>query len=222
MEPDRKLERSLTLIIACTRRVKRAKDLVTLAKNIAFAIRETGSVEKLAKVVRLSVQQLKDFLSVEDLCTEVKGLVRKRAIDSVDVVKTISKLPPRKQKILADLFVKRKIASKDVRIITTFAKKFIDKPIEEVIRDYEKSKDIRLYVVQFRVPETFNNWAGLRKRFEGIVGKREVVKLESERNAAVLEITSLGYKRLREIVQKREMTLRKFVESTVSELGGRK
>lgn len=222
LEPDRKLEKSLSLIIACTRRAKRSKDLVTLAKSISYAAQKLASLEEVAKAVKLSVQQLKDFLSVEDLCAEVKGLVGKRAIDSVDVVKTISKLPPKKQKILAEYLVRGKIASKDVRIITTFAKRFADRPIEKVIQDYEKSKDVRLYVAQFRVPETFNSLAGLRKRLEGIVGKGEIMKLEFKKGAAVLEITSLGYKRLRETVKKRQMTLRKFITSTVSELGGRK
>jgi len=161
LELDRKLEKSLSLIIACTRRVKRSKDLVALAKNISFATKKIGGIEKLAQAVNLSVQQLKDFLSVENLCAEVKELVGKRTIDSVDVVKTISKLPPKKQKILADHLVSGRIASKDVRIITTFAKRFADRAIEKVIRDYEKSKDVRLYVAQFRVPANFNNRIGL-------------------------------------------------------------
>jgi hypothetical protein len=222
LEPDRKLEKSLSLIIACTRRVKRSKDLFTLAKNISFAAKKIGGIEKLAKAVNLSVQQLKDFLSVGDLCAEVKELVGKRAIDSVDVVKTISKLPVKKQKVLAENLVKGKIASKDVRIITTFAKKFCDKPMAKVIEDYQSSKDIRLYVAQIGLPQRFTNQRGLRNRFEEIVRKSEIKRLQFERGIAVLEVTTLGYKRLREAVRKRQMTLRKFIASTVSELGGQR
>jgi hypothetical protein len=222
LEPDRKLEKSLSLIITCTRRVKRPKDLVTLAKNISFAAKKSGGIEELAKAVNLSVQQLEDFLSVEDLCTEVKGLVGERTIDSVDVVKTISKLPPKKQKILAEYLVRGKFASKDVRIITTFAKRFADRPIEKVIRDYEKSKDVKLYVAQFRVPAHFNNQVGLHKRFEDIVGKNEMRKLQFQGRVVVLEVTSLGYKKLREAVRKEQTTLRRFIESTVSKMGSGK
>jgi len=222
LEPDRKLEKSLSLIIACTRRVKRSKDLVTLAKNISFATKKIGGIEKLAQAVKLSVQQLKDFLSVGDLCAEVKELVGKRTIDSVDIVKTLSKLPAKKQKILADHLVKGRIASKDVRIITTFAKRFADRPIEKVIRDYEKSKDVRLYVAQFRVPANFNNRVGLHKRFEDIVGKSEMRKLQFQGQIVVLEVTSLGYKKLREAVRKEQTTLKGFIESTVSKMGGGK
>jgi len=222
LKPDRKLEKALSLIIVCTRRINRPKDLVTLAENISFAKKNVGGIEKLAKEVKLSVQQLKDFLSVADLCPEVKELVGKRAIDSVDVVKTISKLSVKKQKILADYIVKGKIASKDVRVITSFAKRFTDRSIEKVIRDYEKSKDVRLYVAEFRVPISFKDKISLRKEFEAIVGKGQISKLELEQGVAVLEMTSLGYKRLRESVQKRQMTLKKFIASIVSELGGRK
>jgi hypothetical protein len=220
LEPDRKLEKALSLIIACTRRIKRSKDLVTLAENISFAAKKIGGIEKLAKAVNLSVQQLQDFLSVGDLCAEVKELVGKRAIDSVDVVKTISKLPVKKQKVLAENLVKGKIASKDVRIITTFAKKFRNKPMAKVIEDYQKSKDVRLYVAQISLPLDFTNQRGLRSIFEKIVGKSEIKRLQFETGIAVLEVTALGYKKLREAVWERQMTLRKFITSTVSELGG--
>lgn len=220
MKDNEKLEKALALIIKCTRRVKRPKDIVTLAKNISYAEQHLGSVEKVAKAVKLSVQQLKDFLAVEELCSEVKSLVAKRTIVSVDVVKTISKLPEKKQKILAEHFVSGKITSKDVRVITTFAKKFSGRSIEKVIRDYEKSKDVRLYVAQFRFPASFNDRVGLRKQFEKIVGKDEIKRLQFKRGVAVLEVTTLGHKKLREAVRKRRTTLRQFVTSVVKEVMG--
>lgn len=220
MKDKEKLEKALALIIKCTRRVKRPKDIVTLAKNISYAKQHLGSVEKVAKAVKLSVQQLKDFLAVEELCSEVKSLVAKRTIVSVDVVKTISKLPEKKQKILAEHFVSGKITSKDVRVITTFAKKFSGRSIKKVIRDYEKSKDVRLYVAHFRLPASFNDRVGLRKQFENIVGKDEIKRLQFKRGVAVLEVTTLGHKKLREAVRKRRTTLRQFVTSVVKEVMG--
>jgi len=219
---SQKLENAIALIISCTRRIKRPVDLVTLVKNILFAKRCMGSLEAVAESVGLSVQQLKDFLAVEDLCKEVKILVAKRAIDSVDLLKTIRGLPVKKQKILARHFVRGDITSKDVRSITTHSKKFPDKPIEHIILDYEKSKDIRLYVAEFILPPPFNNRIGLRRRLEEIVGKKEIKKLQFKERSAVLEVTSLGYKKLREAVKKRKMTLRKFVLSVVEEITRRK
>lgn len=222
MRYSRKLEKALALIISCTRRIKRPVDLVTVTKNILYAKRCMGSLEAVAEAVSLSVQQLKDFLAVEDLCSDVKSLVEKRTIDSVDVVKTIRELPAKRQKILARHFVSGKINSKDVRVITTHAKKFPNRLIERIIADYEKSKDIRLYVAEFRLPSHFNNRIGLRKRFEKIVGKGEIKKLKFKKGVAVLEVTSLGHKRLREAVRKQRTTLRKFVTSVVEEITRRK
>jgi hypothetical protein len=216
------VEKALAIIISCTRRVKRPFDLVTLVENILYAKRCMGSLEAVGEAVKLSVRQLEDFLEVEKLCAEVITLVKKRAIDSVDIVKTISKLSPKKQKGLSKYIIKGRITSKDVRIITTFAKKFPRKSIEQVIAEYEKSKDIRLYVAQFRLPTSFNNMDGIHKRFIEIVGKDEIKKLKFNKEVAVLEVTAMGYKKLREAVRKKQMTLRKFIAAIVNEIGERK
>ena len=219
---SRKLEEALAIIISCTRRVKRPIDLVALAENILYAKKCLGSLEAVGEAVGLSVQQLKDFLAVEDLCADAKILVSKRTIDSVDVVKTLSKLPAPKQRLLAAHFVAGRLNSKDVRVITTHAKRFAHKSMERIIADYYKSRDVRLYVAEFRLPPRFSNWARLRERFEKIIGKNEIRKLESEKKIAVIEITALGHKKLREAVRERGTTLRKFIAALVDELGERK
>lgn len=218
MERDKKLKKALALIIACTRRIKRPKDIVTLAKNISYAEKRMGDLEAVAEVVGLSVRQLKDFQTAQKLCAEVKTLVKNRVVDSVDVVKNISRLPPKKQKTLATHFADGKVTSKDVRIITTFAQKFPSKSIKKVITDYQKSKDIRVYVAQFRLPVRFNNHIGLHKRFEEIVGRREIIKWQLGGRIVVLELTVIGHKNLREAVRKKRTTLRKFVTSVVEKL----
>lgn len=218
MERDKKLKKALALIIACTRRIKRPKDIVTLAKSISYAEKRMGDLEAVAEVVGLSVRQLKDFQTAQKLCAEVKTLVKNRVVDSVDVVKNISRLPPKKQKTLATHFADGKVTSKDVRIITTFAQKFPSKSIKKVITDYQKSKDIRVYVAQFRLPVRFNNRVGLRKQFEEIVGRREIINWHLRGRVVVLELTALGHKNLREAVRKRRTSLRKFVASVVEKL----
>lgn len=222
LQNNEKLENALALIIKCTRRNKRPTDIVTLVENISCAEKQLGNIEKVAERVKLSVQQLKDFLAVKNLCPAVRTLVKKRIIDSVDIVKTISTLPFEKQKVLVNYFIKGKLTSKDIRIVTTFAKKFPRKSMDQVISDYEKSKDIRIYVAQFRLPNSFNNRDGLYKQFIKIVGKDEIKKLQFKRGVAVLELTSIGYKKLREMLHKKRMTLKKFIDNTLSELGERK
>lgn len=218
MERDKKLKKAIALIIACTRRIKRPKDIVTLTKSISYAEKRMGDLEAVAKAVGLSVRQLKDFQTAQKLCAEVETLVKNRVVDSVDVVKNISRLPPKKQKTLATHFANGKVTSKDVRIITTFAQKFPSKSIKKVITDYQKSKDIRVYVAQFRLPVRFNNHVGLHKRFEEIVGRREIIKWQLRGKIVVLELTVIGHKNLREAVRKQRTTLRKFVTFVVEKL----
>jgi len=212
------LEKALALIISCTRRVKRPLDLVTLAETILYVKSRMGSLEVVGESVRLSVQQLKDFLAVNELYAEVKALVKKRAIDSVDIVKTISTLPNEKQKALANHLVKGRITSRDIRIIVSFSKKFPYRSIAKIVKDYEKTRDTRVYVAEFRLPAHFTNLVGLRRRFETIVGKSEIKKLQLNEQVVVLEITALGHKKLREAVRRQRTTLRKFVTSMVEKL----
>ena len=219
---NNKLDNAIAIIIKCTRRVKRPIDLITLSRNILYAKKELKGIKNVAKEVGLSVQQLQDFLAVERLSSKVKTLTEDRKIDSVDVVKTISKLPIKQQEILADFFISGKITSKDVRHITTFAKKFPDKSMKKIISDYEKSKDIKIYVAHFQLPNDFKGESQLRSRFEQIIGTDEINKLNIQKKKVTLEVTALGYKKLRETVRKKRMTLRKFMESIVNEFRERK
>jgi len=47
-------------------------------------------------------------------------------------------------------------------------------------------------------------------------------KLQFQGQIAVLEVTSLGYKKLREAVRMEQTTLKGFIELTVSQMGGEK
>jgi len=218
LKKNEKLEIAILLIISCTHRIKRPVDIVTLAKNILYAKKCMGNLEAVANAVSLSTQQLKDFLAVERLSSEVKALVKKRAIDSVDVIKVLTQLPAQKQRVLAKRFANGQLTSKDIRIITTFAQKFPHKSISKIVANYEKSKDFRVYVIEFRVPTSFKNSSRLYKRFIGIVGKDGIKDLSLREDIGVLELTVLGHKKLRDAVRERKTTLRKFVPSVVEEI----
>ncbi len=222
MKPDQRLEEALAVIIASTRRAKRPKDIVMVSENISYAAQRMGGLKAVAETVGLSIQQLKDFLAVKKLSKNVCELVAGRKIDSVDVVKTISGLPHDKQKILADHLIEGRITSKDVRNIVTFAKRFPNKPMSKVIVDYEKSKDVRVYVAKFRVPAGFSNKVELMRRFKKFVERREIKSLLLRNGMGVLELNDIGYERLRAAVRKNKTTLRRFVELVVEGAVGRK
>lgn len=216
MKKNENLEKVLALIISCTRRVKRPLNLVTLAKNISDAKGHLGSLEAVGQTVDLSVQQLKDFLTVEGLCAEVKALVKIRAIDSVDVMKNISRLPKGSQQILAKELTKGAISSKDIRILTSFTKQFPDKSLRKIIRDYYKSRDIKTYLVKFPVPKD-RRIKEVQRKFEKIVGKTDIISFRVNNGMAILELSYQGQEKIRKAAKKQKNTLRKFVNRLLAE-----
>ncbi len=216
MRKKENLEKALALIISCTRRVKRPVDIATLAKNILNAKGYLGSLAAVGQAVGLSVQQLKDFLTVDGLCAEVKALVRKRAIDSVDVMKNISQLPKESQQILAKELTKGTISSKDIRILTSFTKQFPDKSIRKILRDYYKSRDIKTYLVEFPAPKD-KRIKEVQRKFEKIVGVTNIISFRVNNGTAALELSYQGGKKIREAAKKKKNTLRKFVNGLLAE-----
>ncbi len=216
MKKKENLEKALALIISCTRRVKRSLDLVTLAKNISDAKEYLGSLETVGQAVGLSVQQLKDFLAVEGLCAEVKTLFKKRAIDSVDVMKNISRLPKESQQILAKELTRGAITSKDIRIITSFTKQFPNKSIKKTLRDYYKSRDIKTYLVKFPAPKN-KRIKEVQRKFEKVVGETDIISFKVNSGMSTLELSYQGQKKIREAAKKKNNTLHKFVSSLLAE-----
>ena len=207
-----KLKKALAVIISGTRRSKRAIDLVTLVDSISYAAKCMGSLKAVAEAVRLSVQQLKDFLAVNKLCPEVRILVSERAIESVDVVKNIVQLPKDKQIVLARELTKGRLSSKDMRIITTFVKRFPKRSSQRILRDYYKSRDKKTYVVKFAMLSD-RAQDGLRKSFEKMVGKDLIVSFETKHRTTSLELSAEGHRKLMEAAKMKQTTLREFVTS---------
>jgi len=213
---NNKLKKAIAIIISGTRRGKRNIDMVKLVDSISYAEQCMGSLNAVAESVKLSVQQLKDFLAVNKLCKEVKKLVSERAIDSVDVVKNIGQLPKEKQIILAREITKGRISSKDVRIITTFMKKFPTRSVQRILRDYYESRDKKTYVVQFAMLGN-GEQNDLKRFFEKMLGKDVIVSLETKGGKTNLEVSAEGYRKLREAAKRKRTSLRKFFTNILRE-----
>jgi len=219
LSPEKELQDALALIIACTRRAHqdRPKDIVTIAESITFAKEKMGSLGTVARSVGVSEQQLRDFLAVMRLDDITREKVRTRAIDSVDVVKNLAKLPFDKQKTLAECLSRGEINSQDVRVITGFALRFPQKRIERILREYRQSKDTKIYVVRFRIPDGLGART-LSQAFEKIVQERAIHNLLVKGHVGELELTEAGYKSLRTEVRRMGTTLRGFVKSVLQAL----
>jgi len=213
---QKKLQDALALIIACTRRAPqgRPKDIVVVAEAIAYAKQQMGSLTRVGQTVGVSEQQLRDFLAVMRLDDDIRALVQKRVIDSVDVVKNLAKLSGESQRVLAESLRCGEINSQDIRVVTGFARTFPEKKMEKILSEYGHSRDVKIYVVRFHIsdPVAANT---VRSRVETVVGKKGISSLSVKGRVGELELTRAGYRRLREEVRRRRTTLRDFVESAV-------
>jgi len=103
-----------------TGRKKRPKDLVTVAGAMKYLTGIYGSKE-VAEKLNISVEMIRQFLTVLDLPRSVKKLFAGRRLDSVDVAKELAALgDERKQESAAQAIVNS--PSKDVRDIKRLIK----------------------------------------------------------------------------------------------------
>ncbi len=207
------IDREIATLIFCTHRKRRPRSITEIADIIESLRRKLGSYEAVSERVNLSTEMLREFRSVRLLDPTVRALVEQRAIDSVDLVYRISKLEPKKQRAIANKFLKDQLTGNDVRAIRSF-KKGKEQSAREVISKITKSRNIRVYILQFKLPDKTRT-TELRKRFERILGRTQIVDLRAKNGVASLGLSYRGQKRLREAAKKKKMTLRRFVNRFV-------
>ena len=202
-------EVAIATLIACTRRKRRPKSITEIAGIIEFLWKELGSYKKVGETVGLSTEMLREFRSVKFLDPTVRTLVDKRVIDSVDLVYRISKLNAKAQKAVIEKFLKDDLTGDDARVVKSFQRRS-GQSIRNTISKIMKSRNIRTYIVEFEIPRG-KNMSQIRKRFEKIVGKTEIVSFVVNGKVAALELSYQGQKKLRERAKEKKITLRKFV-----------
>lgn len=202
-------EKAIVTLIGCTRRKRRPKSITEIAGIIEFLRRELGSYKKVGEIVGLSTEMLREFRSVKFLDPKVITLVDKRVIDSVDLVYRISKLDAKDQRAVIDKFLNDDLTGDDARVVKSF-RRSSGQSIRNSISEIMKSRNIRTHIVEFEMPSGKNK-SQIRKRFEKIVGKTEIVSFKVEKRMVALELSYKGQKKLRESAKGEKTTLRKFV-----------
>lgn len=209
MEEKVSVKKAISELIGCTRRKRRLKSIIEITDIIEFLHKELGTYRAVAERVGLSTEMLREFRSVRLLDPEVRELVEKRVIDSVDLVYRISKLDPKTQKAVVDKVLKDQMTGDDARVVKSLVvgRKGSGKA---AILQTMKSRDIKTYLIQFRMPKERTS-CQLRGDFSKIIGGREIVSFKFEKGMAVLELSYRGQKELRIAAKRRKKTLRKFV-----------
>ncbi|MFQ5821495.1 MAG: hypothetical protein ACE5I5_16045 [Candidatus Heimdallarchaeota archaeon] len=215
VENEKELESVLARVLANTLTQKRPCNLIEVARDIEVLKKEMGSLEEVSKVIGISSDMLRQFLSINQLSPKVRKLVEDRKIDSVTVIHYMRNFNEDDQEVIAKEVIADRLTSGDVRALVSLKNKFPNLNIHKLISRILNSKDIKVYVARFRVLIEPRENTALRKLFEKIVGKDEIISFNVEEQVGTLEVTKIGLKKLREAAKKHNLNLRQFVDSIV-------
>ena len=134
-----------------TKRKNREINLLEVAKEIKSIYLEVNSLSKVANIVKLSPEMVRQFLKINDLDNEIKKLIKNNLIKGVDIGYRISMLKGTDQIILANNVISKNLTSADVREIVKYKKQNPNLPIDKVIDKNIKSKNKKIYVLYLNI-----------------------------------------------------------------------
>jgi predicted HTH domain antitoxin len=212
MNKEKKQETVIARLIANTLTRKRPDNLTRIARDIRWLENDLDSLGAVSEIANISIEMLNRFLKVEKLCPKVQALVEAREIDSVETVNQMRKFDDKAQIAIAKEVITGQLSGKDIRVLAPLKNSLPHLTIDELISRVQKSRNIKVYVAYFRVPPGLKDANALKKRFEKIVGKTEIISLAVKDSIATLELTLLGQKKLRKAAKKCDLSLRKYVD----------
>jgi len=207
-----------------TKRKKRDINLLELSEEIKYLYKIHKTLDKVADVVKLSPEMVREFLKITELEGEAKKLIKLGLISSVDIGYRISKLPEKDQIIFAKCIVEKNLSSKDVRAIVRYK---IDNPkmsIEKAIIKVIQSKDQKIYVVYLGIEEdTYkkllekNRTNFIKSIFNNVVPKESIVSFEINGRVVIIKVLREGLREMRSKAKELEAPLAKLADALVKE-----
>jgi hypothetical protein len=168
-------DNALSVVFANTKRKKRDVDLITLALNCKSLVELYGSEKELGKKIGLSTSMVRQLLNPLKLPEEIQALVKKREIDSIDIVNQIVTIKNTNDQFTFISKLKN-FNSDDTRDLKRFLKDS-KLPIDDVKHKIvnEKSKNLHFFIIDFG--ETEYNFILSKSKEFGIDSTEYVKKL---------------------------------------------
>ena len=209
------VDTALAMLLANTKRARRPHSLLKVSEWLKTASAGLDGLSGVAERIGVSEQMLRDFSAVQRLTPEVRGLVEKRVIDSVDTCCRIARLPRADQGEVAQAVASRRLDGDDVRGVLALRRAVPNATIGEIIRRVETARDIKEYLAEFVVPPGLVSAETLRSAFASVLGQDNVRSLRFEGGIGVLAMTSEGRRRLQDAARRKRLTKRELVEHIV-------
>ena len=206
-----RLEKAFIRLIGSTKRNRRAKNLLEVAKEISIAEKILGNKKTLAKEIGISVEMLREFTSVNKLSEPVKQMIKDGKLSSVDVAYRLSLLSEVNQLEVVQAYIKNELSGKEVRDIVTLSKRYPKLRIKGIIKKVKETRDIIQYIIRFRTPKKQPEWI-LRKKFLDLVGKENIISFEVKGQIGILNVSEEGKRILQKEAKKYRITKRKLIE----------
>ena len=223
---DKASFKSLAKISSGTKRKKRQINLLQVAQEMNSLYSKYNSLDKVAKIVKLSPEMVRQFLKINDLDQTVKDLISSDSITSVDIGYRISKLQKKDQAILAKHIVQRNLSSDDVRAIVKFKIDNPAIPIEKTVDKVIKSKNKNIYVAYLGIKDlTFKQLREkykskdvstiIRHIFGGFLPRQYIVSFELNGRVVIAKVSKEGLQKMREKAHRLKVPLANLAEASV-------
>lgn len=211
-----------------TKRKKKDINELEVAKEIAFLYEMYNSLDKVAKLVKLSpemVRQIKSLITLED---EVKKLYMDGVLKGYDIGYRISKLQGKDQIMLTKYIIDENLSSKDVRAIVKYKIANPKISIEEVVTKVIQSKDKKIYVSYLGIEEdTFNRLLRkiknrdaiktLKSIFTEVVSREFITSFELNGRVVILKVVKEGLNEIRSKAKELKIPLAKLADTLAKE-----
>lgn len=196
----------------------RPNNIIEIAENISFLSEKLGGLNQVSKIIGISSEMLSHFLKVKKLNIEVKKLVEKRKIDSVTVVKYLSKFNEDEQIYIAKEIINGNLNSVELRFIYPLRNKLKELPIQEVVNKHLQSKNIKISKAIFEITDNQISVDYLNNVFSKIVGEENFISINIQNNIGILKVSRNGEKILRDSAKKENLTLKHFFSKILNDI----
>jgi|GEM_PF-1574435 len=230
---DRKEEKLIaTVIVGTLRNWKRRRvNILQVAEALKSLLTIRGSLDQVADLVKLSTEMVREFLKLLELPDEVKDLIGKGFINSVDIGYRISKLPQRDQIALAKRIIDKNLCSSDVRSIVKYK---LDNPsmaIHEIVNRVLKSKDRKHFVAylvvgedtfdklkpKFKSKNKIENKKFIQRIFNKVIKKENIVSFSLNGRVIIIKVTRKGLDMMKQKAKELKISLPEFGDALVRE-----
>lgn len=220
----------LAIIAAGTKRTpkKRKVSILKVAKALEDLHDFHSSRDAVSKIVKLSPEMIRQFVKLLSLTDEVKKLIKRGAINSVDIGYRISKLGGKDQIVLAENVLGKGLSSDDVRNIVKYR---IDNPsisITKAVKKVVDSKVRKVFVAYLGIDEKTNHRLDqeyrkkdksvlIKSLFEKSVGKENIVFFSLNGRVVLIKVSKEGLMRMKSKAKKSKTSLPKLANVLVKE-----